>query len=79
MARPFIKESEEKNICYIFLILDPKGSIMNLKSTRSYVGQDGSLQIDITHYLDKFPFKYYIIVRVNSNFLIKRMEKNYVN
>ena len=66
MVKPFISEAEDKNILYVFIILDQKEekqSIINLKSTyHQYV--DGKFKIEMKHYLEDFPFKYYIIVRV---------------
>ena len=37
---------------------------MNIKSTNHFY-VDGKFVIEMKHYLEDFPFKYYIIVRVN--------------
>ena len=36
---------------------------MNIKSTNTSY-KNGKMQIEIKHYLEGFPFKYYIIVKV---------------
>lgn len=60
-----MKEAEENNLVYIFIILDskdPKKSILNIKSTK-ILNEDGKMDIKISDYLDDFPFKYYLIVK----------------
>ena len=64
LLRPLIREAEEKQQLYIFIILDKKAgkeSIMNIKSTKvDYV--DGKSTVKMTNYLDDFPFKYYLVL-----------------
>ena len=67
MVKPYVSEAEEKGILFVFIILDQKDekqSIMNIKSTNHFY-VDGKFVIEMKHYLEDFPFKYYIIVRVN--------------
>lgn len=68
LIRPLIKEAEEEKQIFIFIILDKKDekdSILNIKST-NYQYINGQLELEIKHYLEEFPFKYYIIVKVPS-------------
>ncbi|KAL4485768.1 hypothetical protein ABPG72_012308 [Tetrahymena utriculariae] len=65
LVKPLIQEAEENNQLFVFIVLDKsedKESIMNIKSTsQKYV--NGKLQIEMKHYLEDFPYKYYIIVK----------------
>lgn len=61
-------EAEENNQLFVFIILDKpddKESIMNIKST-SHKYVNGKLQIEMKSYLEDFPYKNYIIVKVMS-------------
>ena len=66
LVRPLVAEGEENNILFVFIVLDSseeKESIMNIKSTyHKYI--NGKLQIEIKNYLEDFPYKNYIIVKV---------------
>ena len=64
-VRPLCQEAEEKDLLYVFIILDKmdsKNSILNCK-TSNVLKEDGKIKIDIQNYLDDFPFKNYIIVK----------------
>ena len=60
-----MKEAEENNQLYVFIILDSKNekdSILNIKSAQT-IQENGKIDVKITHYLDDFPFKHYLIVK----------------
>lgn len=68
LVKPVLDKAEEKKILYILIIIDKKDekqSITNIKST-SYVKKDGKTSIEIKGYMDDFPFKYFVIIKVRS-------------
>ncbi|CAD8184490.1 unnamed protein product [Paramecium pentaurelia] len=63
MVRPLVREAEELQIFYVFIILDREDqSITNIKSTH-YVTVNDKQKIEIRNYLEDFPFRYYIIIK----------------
>ena len=51
----------------MFIILDnkkeEKNSIMNIKSANQFY-KDNKLVYEMKHYLEDFPFRYYLVVKV---------------
>lgn len=66
LVRPLCLESQELGALYVYIILDFKGSkqsVVNYKSTKAVVGEDGKVKMEIKPYLEDFPFQNYIIVK----------------
>lgn len=65
IVRPYIVEAEQQNYLYFFIILDKEeysDSILNYKTTDIVYSSNG-VEVNISNYLDDFPFRYYVIVK----------------
>ena len=65
IVRPFCQESDEAGMLYVYIILDnedPKKSIMNYRTSK-ILREGGKTRVEISGYLEDFPFKNYIIVK----------------
>lgn len=66
LVRPALAEAEHKDYLYLFIVLDrgsAADSVLNYKSTQVET-VNGQLRVHIKDYLEDFPFRYYIVVRV---------------
>lgn len=65
VVRPFCLEAEEAGILYIYIVLDndeANKSIMSYRTSKVRT-VNGKPKVEITPYLEDFPFKNYIIVK----------------
>jgi midasin len=64
-------EAKDKGLLYVFIILDKygienKSSILNMNSVKQ-VYKNAEYDIEVTPYLDDFPFSFYVVVEDSSD------------
>jgi midasin len=66
--RAVLRRAEEQRVMMVFIIVDSlhsaggQGSILTMESAE-YKNVNGRMEVQLTRYLDTFPFEYYVVLR----------------